>query len=247
MPYTPPTTFVAATPVTGTDIQSNFDALRYYIDRQIQAADFLKPEFKTADLVRGEYVGVTTDHQFTTGDLYTQVVDTDQFARSYMTSHFKISSLTNDFLYQIIPNSGKKIYPEMPAIALYTVSVSIVGNPNYQLEGERLLSDIKVYFSDVTSSGGIDNLNASDFIDPTFGGAFTEDWFALIPPVDANNSGNTAPAGVMSRRWYTVHIWRTLTAGKEYNFGLGISPNCDKLYVSARNANIELFYQGNNI
>lgn len=245
MPYTPPIPFVNNTPVVASDIQDNWDALRYYIDRNILPTDIPKDAgFETPDIVRGEYYGVTPDHQFTSGELFTQNVSTETFRRSYMCSHFKLTDLTNGKLLQVVTNSGKKIIPEMDCVAIYTVSVSCVAPPNYQLDAQRQLSEIKVYFSDVSASGGIDNLNYNqDFIDASFGGAFTEDW----TPVDVDNSGNTAGCGVMSRRWYCVRVLRNLTAGVEYNFALAVSPNCDKLYVSARNANLELFYTSNNI
>jgi len=238
MPYTPSYVPISGDNVDAGGMQDNNNLIRRYINRTIAPNDFKKGgvDLTTQEIARGEYFGVTTDHQFTSGDLYTQVVDAEIFNRSYMSSHWKQTDLLSQ-KWQVIPNSGKKVTPELDSYAIYTVSVSLVGCPNYQLEAQKLLNNLYVYVDDS------DVLDAVNMDPTTYGGGFTEDWTSA----DGSGSGWTANNGFGARRWYCVRKLLTLSQGKRYNVGLGVNTNCDKLYISAINANIELFYKANSI
>jgi hypothetical protein len=89
MPFTVPVVFTAATAVSATSLQTNHTALRKYINHGIIQADLVAASVTTTDIVRGEYANVVRDHQFTTGDIFTQFVEVDLFSQSYATSHFR--------------------------------------------------------------------------------------------------------------------------------------------------------------
>jgi hypothetical protein len=120
-----PTPFVAGTPVTDTALNANNDALRKYINKEIIPADYAADTFVTSDILKGEYYNVVPDHQFTTGDMYTQnvLVDDDGGNRQYYSSTIKTTlgdityahtqgqwGIMNQ--YQIIAETGKSIYFE---------------------------------------------------------------------------------------------------------------------------------------
>ena len=281
MSYTPPNTFVSGTPVEAEKLQENFNEFNFYQNRNIVPLDFSETEtkFNTQDIVKGEYFGVTTDHQFTTGNLYTQVKDSESQNRSYVSSHWKNRDLGNE-TWQVIPNTSKKIIPELGGYGIYTVSVSMVVQPNFQLISQRKLNWLRVYISKSPTGGTFTNgqlapvvspdlLNNSKFTQASFGGSFTEDWAMGLPPhpqpvdtliIGDYNSGweiyNTyIPTfanefkgfGNACRRWYVHRYMFTFNAGEEFNIGLATNCVSDKGYISARNANVELFYTENNI
>lgn len=124
MPFTP-TPFVAATPVTAVDLNANNDAFRKYINKDIVPADYIADTFTTPDFLKGEFANVVPDHQFTTGDMYTQnvLVDDDGGNRQYYSSTIKttLGDITYAHTqgqwglmdqYQIIAETGKAIYFE---------------------------------------------------------------------------------------------------------------------------------------
>jgi hypothetical protein len=124
MPFVP-TAFTNATPVTAPALNTNNDALRKYINKDIVPADFAADTFTTSDILKGEYYNVVPDHQFTTGDMYTQnlLVDDNGGNRQYYSSTIKTAlgdqASTNTAgqwnqmeQYQIIAETGKSIYFE---------------------------------------------------------------------------------------------------------------------------------------
>lgn len=123
MPYTVPVTFVNGDPLLADDLNANNDALRKYINRDIIPADFGTDVFGTTEIVKGEYANVVQDHQFQTGDMYTQNVVSDDNGgnRQYFTSTIKTQlgdgvthsgQWTQVGQYQIVAETGKSIYFE---------------------------------------------------------------------------------------------------------------------------------------
>lgn len=237
MAFTPTNTFLPLTGISGPALRTNFTDLRTYLDGGIAVADVANTSVTTTDIVRGEYVGVVPDHQFTTGEIQTQFVEIDDFARSYNTSHYKQYDLFAD-IYNIIPNTGKRIVLEAAAKVLYSVGISGVGDQNYELTRQKKASKI---FVRLTTGDLI--LPTNDIVQ-TQGYVFTEDNIAT----DVDNSGNTTVVvgnkvtGFMSRRWYCNRYYFDLPKGT-YNISLVTVANCDKMYFSARNANVEIFYR----
>jgi hypothetical protein len=125
MSYTPPVVFGTGSSVTSTDLNSVNDGLRKYINKGIVSTDLATDVFGTTEVVKGEYYNVVPDHQFTTGDMYTQgiVANDNGGSRQYYTSTIKTSlgdapSPPNHGQwgligqYQIIADTGKAIYLE---------------------------------------------------------------------------------------------------------------------------------------
>ncbi len=121
---------------------------------------------------------------------------------------------------------------------LYSVGISGVGEQNYELTRQKKASKILVRLT----TG--DLILPTNDIAQTQGHVFTEDTIAT----DVDNSGNTSPVignqvtGFMSRRWYCNRYYFDLPEGT-YNISLVTVANCDKMYFSARNANVEIFYR----
>lgn len=118
MPFTPPVIFANFTPIEASDLTLCFDSLRKYINKQIAATDLDTATFGTAEIVKGEYYNVVPDHQFTTGDVYTQnIIAEPDIAggRCYYSSTTKNTLATqwsfND-QYQVVSDTGKSIYFE---------------------------------------------------------------------------------------------------------------------------------------
>jgi len=115
--FSPPVTFVTSNPILATDLTSNNDAARKYINKDIVLADLGTDVFDTTEIVKGEYYNVVPDHQFTTGDVYTQnMISNDNGGnRQYFSSTMK-TTLGAQWIqigqYQIIADTGKSIYFE---------------------------------------------------------------------------------------------------------------------------------------
>ena len=232
MAYTPPNVFVNATPVDADDLQQNFDALRRYINRDIIAADVAVDSVTTTDLVRGEYAAVTRDHQFMTGDVYTLFNETDIYGNDYLTSHFKSYDLL-DLKLEQIPNTGKRVTMEHDGHIVFTVSVASIGDENYELEAEKYRNPQYLRIS------RNDRVLVTDIIPASKGHAFTEDDVAT----DTDNSGFTFNKGYGVRRWYCQRYVVAAQGGEVVNICLTHDPRCDKLHVTARNVNVEVFYR----
>lgn len=236
MAYVVPNVFVTGTPVAGADLQANNDALRLYLNTGISQPDIADNSVTTADIVRGEFYGVVNDHQFTSGDLYTQNVQTDTFDYSYFTSHINSWDLHYTGRFLEVPNAGKRIVLEEPANVIMTVGINYIGDPNYELRAEKLRSFIYLRH---TIGDVVENAN---IIAVTRGSVFSED--AVI--TDTSDSGivfdgSTYPSFV--RRWYcTRYVFTNLAAGV-HHFVPAVNPRTDKSHISARITNIEVFYR----
>jgi hypothetical protein len=236
MAYVVPNVFVTATPVAAAPLQANNDALRLYINTGIAQADIADNSVTTADIVRGEFYGVVNDHQFTSGDVYTQNVQTDTFDNSYFTAHINAWDLEYTGRFLEVPNAGKRIVLEEPANVIMTVGINYVGDPNYELFAEKLRSFIYLRH---TIGDVVEN---SDIIDVTRGSVFSED--AVI--TDASDSGVVVEFSFYPqfvRRWYcTRYVFTNLAAGV-HHFVPAVNPRSDKSHISARITNIEVFYR----
>jgi hypothetical protein len=245
MAYTPPNVFVSNTPMTGATLSGNNTALREYINVGIIDADLPAVSVTTIDITRGEFVGVVPDHQFTTGDMYSQFIDLLRTTEKYFTAHIKPYDLLGDSPYQIIADSGKRIVLEQDADVIYSVAYLGVGNPNAELAGQRNRNP-----GFVGHTAG-DVLRTSDIDLCTKGHCFTED--ALPAPlgspflIDADDSGNvTANAGsfgLYCRRWYCQRMAYSALPAGVHHFYVAINPRCDKGHIKVLSSQIEVFYR----
>ena len=210
-------------------------------------ADITTGTVSTIDIVRGEFYGVTDDHQFTTGDMYSQFIDLLKTNERYFTSHIKPYDLTGVSPYQIMSDSGKRIVLEHPADVLYSVAYLGIGNANAELAPQRLRNPGYVGHTEG------DTLRTSDIDLCTAGHCFTEDAATAVPApyvLDADNSGNitsggTTPdsTGIYCRRWYCQRTGYTNLPAGVHHFYVAMNPRCDKGHIKALMSEVEVFFR----
>lgn len=232
MPYVPPNVVVAGTPVDADDLQQNTDSMRRYLNRGVVSADIGPTSVTTNDIVRGEYVSVVPDHQFTTGDLYTQFVDENVYDYDYFTSHFKSYDLYDTKL-QPVPDGGKRIYMEYDGLIVVSIGLHVQGDENYELTPVKKANGLYVRIS------LNDRILTTDTRTASYGRAYTEDDIAT----DVDNSGVVDAAGYAARRWYCQRYLYAAKKGDIVNITVAIDPRCDKMWAGARNVNFEVFYR----
>lgn len=247
MPYNPPNVFVAGTQMAAATLNENNTALREYINIGIVGADIPDESVTTIDITRGEFVGVVPDHQFTTGDMYTQFIDLLRTNERYFTAHIKPYDLLGDSPYQIMPDSGKRIVLEQDADVIYSVAYLGLGNANAELAPQRTRNP-----GYVGHTVG-DVLRTSDIERCTKGHCYTEDNNPGITTpyvTDVDDSGNITSSGttpdsfgMYSRRWYCQRIaFPALPAGV-HHFYVALNPRCDKGHIKVLMSQVEVFHR----
>lgn len=246
MPFSAPNVFVANTPMTGAALSANNTALRTYLNVGIVQADIPAASVSTTDIVRGEFYNVTPDHQFTTGDMYTQFIDLLRVNERYFSAHIKPYDLIGANPYQIMPESGKRIVLERPADVMFSVAYLGVGDANYQLQDRRYRNP--GYVGHTTG----DVLRTSDIELCTAGHSFTEDPQNLVAAgdIDLDNSGNVTAGGtnpvsvgLYSRRWYCQRIGFTNLPAGVHHFYVAMNPRCDKGHIKVLMSEVEVFHR----
>jgi hypothetical protein len=244
MAYTPPNIFVANTPMTGAALSGNNTALREYINVGIVDADIPGVSVTTIDITRGEFVGVVPDHQFTTGDMYSQFIDLLRTTEKYFTSHIKPYDLLGDIPYQIIADSGKRIVLEQGADVIYSVAYLGLGTPNAELAPQRTRNP-----GFVGHTAG-DVLRTTDIDLCTKGHCYTEDAVATVPApyvLDVDDSGNvtagSAAFGLYSRRWYCQRMAYSALPAGVHHFYVAMNPRCDKGHIKVLSSQVEVFFR----
>jgi len=246
MAYTPPNTFVTATPILAADVAANQKALRTYLNVGIIAADIPSGSVSTTDIVRGEYCGVVPDHQFTTGDMHSQFIDLLRTNEKYWTAHIKSYDMAAASPYQIIADSGKRIVLEHAADVIFSVGLLGIGNANYELAPQRVRNPCFVGHTtgDVLLNADVELCTA--------GHCFSED----APDADtleypfSGGSGNETTAGSPSgsvglygRRWYCQRIAFTALPPGVHHFYVAQNPCCDKGHVKVLMSEVEVFFR----
>jgi hypothetical protein len=225
MPYTPTVTFTAASAISATDLNTQNQNLRKYINGQIDREDIKSGSIGTTDIVRGEYFGVTRDHQFTSGEMFTQQHSNERIERSYFTGQTKnIYAFSASIQWVDVVDSGKSFYMEGQGTILYHAFVDIVtegDNMNYTDVGDGTTIGIQVN-GDVKTK----EFQSVAFreADPITGVTFDADGFQRRMP-------------------YPLSYMLVTSAGGWVNIGL--VTNCDSShgYVQARSVTIEVFYK----
>lgn len=242
MPYIPPATFVSNTDMVAETFDLNNTALRTYLNVGIVQADIGTSSVNTADIVKGEYVSVTTDHQFTSGDMYVQFNDLQQVGDKIFTAHIQSSNLVSFTApYSQLPSSGKRIILEKPADVLYSVGLLGWGDANYQMQPHGRRNPC------IMAHATGDVLRGSDIEGSTRGHCYTEDE-TQYTPIDADNSGNVIDGasviGLFSRRWYCQRFLFTNLPAGIHHFYMVVNGRCDKGRVAVLNSEIEVFTKG---
>lgn len=243
MSYVAPTpVFTSGNAMAAAELNNNNTALRTYINIGIINADIASTSVTTTDIVRGEYFGVTTDHQFTTGDIYTQFEDLLLTNEKHYTAHTKPFDLVDTGTSNLfpIPGSGKRIILERTADVIYSYGLLAISGANPQLEPNRRSSGIY----GVHTTGDV--IHPGDEVSSSLGRVFTEDTSA-IAPVDVDGSGNTelssGEAGFYCRRWNSSRLGFTNLSPGIHHFFIAINVRCDHGSVKTLSSQIEVFYK----
>jgi hypothetical protein len=128
---------------------------------------------------------------------------------------------------------SKRVIMERDGTIFFSAGMAAIGDANYELTPGKKASGVYVQIS------LNDRVIATDYIPSTFGRAYTEDNVGG----DVDTSGNTTTTGIYSRRWYAQRYWRTFNKGDIVNIALVVDPRSDKMHITARNLNLEVFYR----
>lgn len=223
MSLTIPVTFTADTTISAADLTSNNVAARLYLNSAIDGADIDAQSISRQEVLRGEYLGVVQDHQFVSGDIYTQKKNSQSFNRSYFTGQMKqIDDYTTVAHYTHIANTGKRIFLERSA------TVHIHGYYTFVI-GENQLN------KNVVGKDHIIYTVIDSEIPSSYALAFSQESAASA------NSGAVIGTTLNNRRSYPITYIDTLAAGA-HDIHLRINCTTDAGYVSAVNLYIEAFY-----
>ena len=243
MSYVAPTPlFTSGNAMAAAELDGNNTALRTYINIGIINADIASTSVTTTDIVRGEYFGVTTDHQFTTGDLYTQFEDLLLTNEKHYTAHTKPFDLIDAGTSNLfpIPGSGKRIILERTADVIYSYGLLAISTPNPQLQPIRRSSGIY----GVHTTGDV--IRPGDEIASSLGRVFTED-DVPIAPLDIDGSGNVKfpndGDGFYCRRWNSSRLGFTNLSPGIHHFFIAINCRCDHGSIVTLSSQIEVFYK----
>lgn len=226
MPFTVPNVFVNATVIDADKIVENNEALRKYLNTGIVQADIDDASVGTTDIVRGEYSQVSRDHQFTSGDIYTQYRKGDVKSRTYTTGQLKeIDDLGSTIQWLNIPGTGKRFFLEDDATVFFHV-YSEVRTPEDQLT-DNLILEYSYYTI---------NINGSYASDAT-AYSFEEKSSTLSGLINDGCSTNVCH----SRPFSGIYLV-ALTAGWN-EICLAADINSSHSYVGASSSYIEIFYK----
>lgn len=224
MPYAPPYVFVSGTGITASELEATVTNLQDYANLSIVKADLLANGTSREDVLTGEYYGVTKDHQFTTGDLYMQFEEGQDFSAAWFSGQLKWSKdLTSSTRWEIIAGSGKQIFLEESATVIYHAWVEPAA-----FDSDLTVTNVGEDHALVLQIDGV-NVNS------TFGFIFTETGATV-----SANSGALF-ANICNRRDTPVDYIKTLAAGS-HTLSLAVNCTGDKGHLRARNVSIEVFY-----
>lgn len=226
MPYTPAVTYTNAMAISATELNSQHDGLRDYINADITEADIKDASIGTTDIVRGEYFGVTRDHQFTSGDVFTQYHSAQEFDKSYFTGQTKnVYDLNASIQWVGVVDSGKRFYLEGQATIVYHAFVDIVSNANelnFNAVGDGTIIGIQVN----------DDVKTKEYQHVAFRDG---------DPITGVTVGTES--GKSRRRPYPLSYMFITSGGGWVNIGLVTDCQTSSGYVQARSVTIEVFYK----
>lgn len=227
MPASIPVTFSAATPIIASELQSNNDAMRAYINgKGIVKADIVNASLTAEEIIRGEAYNVNKDHQFVTSDVYSQFSGTEVLNRSYVTGEMKtLPDFSTTTQYITVANSGKQFVMEEDGLILvhgyFAIVFPVDCSPNLNLHTGSTDQDVYLLIDGARPS-------TSKAL------AFTED--TVVPA-----GSGSALATLAVRRSYPISYLTSKSAGI-HTVSLVINCTTSYGYVSAKNLSIEIIY-----
>lgn len=216
MPFTRPHAYVDATAIAAADVRDNHESLRRWLNQGLEAADLDDGAVDWTAILAGEYLSVTRDHRFTTGNHYAASVDGDPAHQSAW--GLSLKSVGADVALWH-PIQGRRIYVAR-ANSLAIVSGYLAVIPD----------------NDLTVDSGISD-NAHLFLDGVQVDGTQCRFFAA-------ETGTTSDAdGDESSRWRVaaVHVLLTGLDQGWHAVEWRVDPSHDLSLVYSRSLQIEIF------
>jgi len=234
MPYTPIITFINGASVTSTAIRGINKRLRNYLNKEIDIADIGLESVNTAEIVKGEPLILTNDHQFTTGSQYNQFKDGEDINRDYFTGQIKSIDASKNTSWWVLTETGKTITLEQKGRVLVHGGFVIICEENFSM--------------DYDADGAVDQLGLGSEVQLRVDGVNQPITSTMIFEETITTSAAPIPSPAASlsalnkRRWYPIsYLTDELDIG-EHNIVFVIDSVVDMGYVSSRNITIEVMY-----
>lgn len=107
MPYTRTNAYVAGDPVEADDIRQNHEQLRAYLNRRIIDDDIASDSVDWTQILSGEFLPITGDCRFTTGNLYSEFIDSEPSHLTLISSTMKLGPHGSALYHPLI---GRRVY-----------------------------------------------------------------------------------------------------------------------------------------
>jgi len=242
MAYSPPVTFGAGAIISSTDLNTNHDAARKYVNVDIIAADLEATSFEELDIQKGEPAGINDDYIFASGgQSSTRKVDklSTGNERRYHTATVKSYDPQNTVKYMSVSDMGREIYMEAPGHILIEVAM-------YTKESANIATNGLYLYGSVATPKGVDTpyylaLNGAVQAN-SVSYAFEEG--AGTPTSNSVASGLNVRAGSGNKKFVTFsYMFKNLSQGW-HTVQVVVNARNEKGFVSHRMFNVEQFYIG---
>lgn len=231
MSYTPPITWaVNGVVLNATDVKANEEAMKKYVNQDILPSDILAGSLDYDNFQRGEYDPISTNHQFTCGDVLGKNVLVNTRNRMYFTAETKGGTQTAGLQYQSVYESSETVQIEGDAKVLITFSCESQCENNSITSGGPGLGS---WDSEITLKHTND-LGIVAIIDTARSWTFEEKGGSL-------GAHDPVSSGLASRRQIGWSKMISVAPGK-HKFEVVVNPKVEQGFISARNLLIEVFY-----
>jgi len=229
MPYVFGIPYVANSFMDGDDVNTNNEALRKYLNKDIVSADIADGSVGSPEIVKGEPQFVTSDHQFTCGSEANQFTPGEDIQRDYFTAHIKPTLALADDLWWALPNVGKKVHLERDGYILIHAGIEVISDLNFAM--------------DYDNDGSVNNDGEGSDLRISINGDRKEVTYMLSFEEEAGSpTPSQSHAAIAKRRWYPIsYLTETLAAG-DHDITFVVNPVVDMGSIRSRNVSYEVFY-----
>ena len=242
MAYSPPVTFGAGAIINSTDLNTNQDAARKYINVDIIAADLEVNSFDHLDIQKGEAFGINDDHQFATGgQSSTRKVSKVSVGneRRWHTATVKPFDPQNTVKYMSVSDMGREIYMEAPGHALVEVALYTKESANDTANGLYKYGSVSapkcVDSPFYLALDGAVQLNSVSYAIEESGGT----------PTSNSVASGLAVSGVGQNKKFVTFSYMFLNLSQGWHtIQVVVNARNEKGFVSHRMFNVEQFYIG---
>lgn len=240
MAFSPPVTFGAGAVINSTDLNTNHDAARKYLNVNIIAADLEVNSFEELDIQKGEAFGLNDDYQFATGGQSSfRKVDKVSVGneRRWHTATVKPFNPQNTVKYTSVSDVGREIYMEAPGNALVEIALYTKESLNDSANGLYLYGSVSapkcVDSPFYLALDGAVQLNSVSY-------AFEE---GAGTPTSNSVASGLAVGGAGQRKKFVTFTYMFLNLSQGWhNIQVVVNARNEKGFVSHRMFNVEQFY-----